>query len=607
MGGAGAAWATALALLFLFLTLLALALLPGVLDRGVADTRDQVTGVLEPARELVVGIELAQARQIALLQAFVLSGDARFRSRYRSAQSDEEESVDQLQRKLDSMSVEVRARVAPAFTRILTLSFSWHLGHEDLINLEVPASDSLPQAWGRDFTDRLITEQAIYQEVVSASRELKESLGSEIESAQARVARVRDLQTRLTRYLVAAGLIATLLVLGVAWRMRSLMRESETRRLETLAARREADALLRATGDGVLGMDREGRITFLNRAGAELLGYSKRMVVGRDVHELLHHSRPDGTPLPREECNVLRALERAEPFSSQDEVLWRAGKEPIPVRLSLRPLMDGRELKGAVLTLADMTEIREAEETLRRAVRVRDEVLAVVSHDLRNPVGTIVSAAGLLLEMELPPEKVEVHLRAMKRSGERMNRLIQDLLDVARMEAGTFTVHASRVPARPLLQEVVDAHAEAAEEKGVGLTWKVDDDTGTIRGDRDRLVQVLSNLVGNALKFTPTGGRVELDASRDPTTGAVVLRVSDTGVGISSEDRERLFDRFWQVSRRDSEGAGLGLSIVKGLVEAHGGRVEVESEPGKGSTFRVILPHPSPDGGELNPEQPSTP
>jgi signal transduction histidine kinase len=252
--------------------------------------------------------------------------------------------------------------------------------------------------------------------------------------------------------------------------------------------------------------------------------------------------------------------------------------------------MDGGELKGAVLTFADMTETKAAEESLRRAVLARDEVLAVVSHDLRNPVSTVVSAAGLLLEIELPPEQVKEHLRAMKRSAERMNRLIQDLLEVARLEAGKSPVHPSRIPVLDLLDEVVGGHAKGAESRGVGLAGELEGGLEEVWGDRDRLVQVLTNLVENALKFTPSGGKVEVSAHRAADGAGVVFSVSDTGEGISREDQDRLFDRFWQVGRRDSRGAGLGLSIVKGLVEAHGGKVWVESEPGKGSTFRFSLP-----------------
>ena len=173
--------------------------------------------------------------------------------------------------------------------------------------------------------------------------------------------------------------------------------------------------------------------------GGELLGYSTRLAAGRDIHELLHHSHPDGRPYARDECPIMQTLRAGGSISGQNEVLWRAGKEPFPVQISLRAVKDGPVLKGAVLTFTDMTETRAAEESLRQAVQTRDEVLAVVSHDLRNPVGTIFSAASLLLELEIAPEKRREHLESVKRSAERMNRLIQDLLDVARMEAGRIS------------------------------------------------------------------------------------------------------------------------------------------------------------------------
>lgn len=286
----------------------------------------------------------------------------------------------------------------------------------------------------------------------------------------------------------------------------------------------------------------------------------------------------------------MKALRTGERISGRNDTLWAAGRRPIPVQISLRPLREEGEGKGAVLTFTDMREARAAEENLRQAIQARDEVLGIVSHDLRNPVGIIFSSASLLLEFDLSPEKRREHLASIKRSAERLNRLIRDLLDVARMESGVLRVVPAHFNLRELLDEIRTHHAEAAEREGVELAVRRPDPRSEAWGDRHRVYQILSNLLDNALKFTPEGGRVEVGGRDDSGEGGTLFWVSDTGSGISPTDRERLFDRFWQVARRDKRGAGLGLSIVRGLVEAHGGRVWVESEVGKGSTFHFLLP-----------------
>jgi signal transduction histidine kinase len=253
-------------------------------------------------------------------------------------------------------------------------------------------------------------------------------------------------------------------------------------------------------------------------------------------------------------------------------------------------MKDGTEIRGAVLSFTDMTETRAAEDSLRQAVQARDEVLAVVSHDLRNPVGTIFTAASLLLSLEPPPEKRREHLLAVKRSAERMNRLIQDLLDVARLEAGGMPVHPSDFDPASLLQEVVETQRPGAHQRGVSLEVRVEPGLSSGWGDRHRVVQILTNLLENAIRETPDGGQVTVGTEKGEAGEGLRFFVRDTGSGIPPSDQERLFDRFWQVSRKDKGGAGLGLSIVKGLVEAHGGEVWLESAAGKGSTFWFSLP-----------------
>ncbi|MGD2122533.1 MAG: PAS domain-containing sensor histidine kinase [Gemmatimonadota bacterium] len=582
--GRGAAWATGFALLFLFLSLLALVLLPSRWEEDVQDLRDQVREVLDPAERLTAKIQFSQAREMEAFFSFLLLGDADSRLRYREAMEAEEAALDTLSTLTEEMSIGVREEMA----NLVPLSFSWHLGHQEMLSRELTA-DPLPPS-GEVSAERLRTERAAYTEVLAAGEDLMDALAVERVANERALARARFLQAQYAQILVILGLGATVVVLVLAWRLRVLMRESEARRQAALRARREADGLLRATGDGVLGMDMDGKCTFLNRAGAELLGYSARAVVGRSVHEMLHHSRPDGTPFPREDCAIITSLREGKPISGRNETLWRAGREPFPVQVSLRAMKDGIDIRGAVLSFTDMTETRAAEDSLRQAVQARDEVLAVVSHDLRNPVGTIFSAASLLLTLDPPPEKRREHLLAIKRSAKRMNRLIQDLLDVARLEAGVMPVHPASFDPGSVLEELVAGHQQNAEVKGLNLEVRVPPGLPRAWGDRHRVIQALTNLLENAVRETPEGGLVAVGVVEMGAGDGLSFFVMDTGPGIPPEAQKRLFDRFWQVSRKKKGGAGLGLSIVKGIVEAHGGEVWLESREGGGSTFWFSLP-----------------
>ncbi|WP_395850629.1 ATP-binding protein [Cystobacter fuscus] len=226
--------------------------------------------------------------------------------------------------------------------------------------------------------------------------------------------------------------------------------------------------------------------------------------------------------------------------------------------------------------------------TAREATQARDDVLAVVAHDLRNPLNAISLSAQTLLKHQLVvgDKRLQGPLRIIRGSVERMNRLIQDLLNVSRMEAGRLAVETYPESAESLLLEALEEARPLASR--LQLSTDIAEVLPWVRVDRERILQVFSNLLGNALKFTPPGGRVTLGARAE---GAVVrFWVSDTGPGIPPEAREHLFDRFWQMRHGDRRGAGLGLSIAKGLVEAHGGRIWVESEPGRGSTFSFVVP-----------------
>ncbi|HEU4452418.1 MAG TPA: PAS domain-containing sensor histidine kinase [Longimicrobium sp.] len=227
-----------------------------------------------------------------------------------------------------------------------------------------------------------------------------------------------------------------------------------------------------------------------------------------------------------------------------------------------------------------------------RAARLRDEMVSVVSHDLRSPLTAIAMAASLLAEADAEPRLTPQRARLVDiigRSTEQMTRMVGDLLDVARIESGRLDLRPASLRPATVLAEAAHLLRSQAEAVGIALEVEPGDDLPDVRGDPDRLQQVMANLVGNALKFTPAGGTITLRAEPD-AEGGVRFSVDDTGSGIPAEHLTRVFDRFWQAGRADRRGLGLGLPIVKGIVEAHGGRIWAESEVGRGSSFRLTLP-----------------
>jgi signal transduction histidine kinase len=233
---------------------------------------------------------------------------------------------------------------------------------------------------------------------------------------------------------------------------------------------------------------------------------------------------------------------------------------------------------------------RQARAGAEAEARSRDEVLAIVSHDLRTPMAAITMAVRALLEGdESVSESARKLLELVRHSADSTARLIRDLLDVASIEAGGLKLKLRDEAAASIVARAADLFRVAAGDCGIALDTRVDGGLPAMRADGERLLQALANIVANALAFTPRGGRVTVCAEWDGT--GVRFVVEDTGVGIAAEDLPHVFDHFWQRRRRpERQGTGLGLAIVRGIVEAHGGRVGVESTPGHGSQFSITIP-----------------
>jgi PAS domain S-box-containing protein len=298
--------------------------------------------------------------------------------------------------------------------------------------------------------------------------------------------------------------------------------------------------------------------------------------------------------------------------NAQDQEHLRVLRELTPRSALVVPLLYGDSVLGALVLISsrphhfglrdiDLTtelarraalaiqnaRLHEAE---KRAIRARDEVLGIVAHDVRSPLHSIRLAARLL-ERTLPnagAAKCQDYVARIMRSVDRADRLIQDLLDVSRMEAGALTLARDVVATTTVLVDLVGSLRLLASEASIELRLETDAELPAIWADRDRLLQVLENLIGNAIKFTPKGGAITVAAARG--RGELLFSVADTGAGIPEHSLPHIFDRFWQAESASRRGAGLGLPICKGIVEAHGGRIWAESTLGCGTTFCFTIP-----------------
>lgn len=291
-------------------------------------------------------------------------------------------------------------------------------------------------------------------------------------------------------------------------------------------------------------------------------------------------------------CSVLVVPLLAGPRVLGALVLVRSGDEPAfeyGIVNRVRTLGDLASLSlQRLLALAESERRREEAEA---AVRLREEVLSIVSHDLRNPVSTVAMSAALLKDSDITLDEHErvKQLDIIVRSAQRMNRLIQDLLDVAKIEGGRLAVSCRCENPGALASEAYDVFSALADEKGLRLESHIEEKLPQVNVDRDRVIQALSNFLNNAIKFTPSPGTITIGVTAQPP-GGVRFFVSDTGPGIPSQELPHLFNRPWQAKRTAHLGSGLGLTIANGIAAAHGGEAWAESTPGKGSTFYLSIP-----------------
>jgi two-component system, OmpR family, sensor histidine kinase VicK len=348
---------------------------------------------------------------------------------------------------------------------------------------------------------------------------------------------------------------------------------------------RQSDSILESVGDGIYSTNLNGKVTIINPAAAEMLGYKVEELLGQDMHSLTHHTRADGTPLTTDDCMVRQSLMTEQTIRVSDEVFWRKDGTSFPVEYVARPQISDGKAIGVVVAFTDVTE--------RRALdRMKDEFISTVSHELRTPLTALRAALGLVSSgtLDSKPAKMKQMVEIALGNTDRLVRLVNDILDLERIGSGKAQLHSTMNSAEDLLRRAAELQVAAASK--AGIQFAIQAEGVNVWADPDRVLQMLTNLIGNAIKFSPNGGEIHLVA-RNLGDGEARIEVHDQGRGIPEDKLEVIFERFQQVDASDSRamgGTGLGLAICRSIVAQHGGRIWAESAPGRGASFFFTLP-----------------
>lgn len=597
--------------------------------------RQRIEKIAGPARQAANAIQTDLSSEVDNIIAFQVTNDPQYRREYDARVARQEENRRILAGLLPALDSDLDQQLAGLFVE----TKRWHDGAKagEFVSRQLPSEVFLARMFGN---------HPAYEKSLTAASDLEIELQLAIESGLRDIESTQQTNKRVTLFLTLLAMTSALLVAGLGRQMRLLAREAVRRRHEAERETNEAKCAREAAES------EERRAAFLSAAGQELaksLDYEQtidtlaRLIVPNlaemcvvDVSEgegvlrraaVAHRNREDeaiftsavGTfrqEIPDALERIMQSGEPALVGASSGLYSYITGQADGNNRtMVFLPLVSRGQTIGVAaaisteanpFTTADLPLFGEVTRRAslsidnarlyldsQQAVRAREEVLAIVSHDLRNPLSAVILGASLLEMSETLSDEDREQLETIGTSGKRMSRLIADLLDVTRLEGGKrLPIQPETVQAAELLREAEELFRAQATVASVSNDYHADENLPPVYADRHRVMQVLSNLIGNSLKFTPPGGRIEVSATLQD--GEVLFRITDTGPGIPRENLSDIFSPYWQAKRTERLGAGLGLPIAKGIVEAHGGRIWAESEPDRGTQFYFTLPLHSP-------------
>ncbi|HEX2122706.1 MAG TPA: ATP-binding protein [Thermoanaerobaculia bacterium] len=629
--GPESTWTTVVPVVFIISSLLSLVVLPLVVRNKTAKMRDEISRVAEPARRAANQIQMNLSAELDRIISYQVTGQGQYRAGYFALVQSQEENRRHLTRLLPRLDENLSGDLTALFVQ----TSRWHDGvvRGEFLSRQLPHEV---------FMTRFFESHAAYEKSLVAASELELKLQQGIEARLEEIRATERLNLSLTLILSLLALTSAMLVAGLGRQMRLLAREAMQRRIEAEREAREAK-LAREAAER-----EERRAAFLSGAGQELaasldyeetIGTLARLLVPNlaemsvvDMTEAdgalrriaVAHRNPEDaallapqigtarTEMPEALVRILQAREPALVGSSSGLFEYITGYSDGSTRtLVFLPLVSRGQTIGVAAAVSSEAKpfttgdlplfvelARRASLAIdnarlylesQQAVRAREEVLAIVSHDLRNPLNAITLGASLLLTSKTLSADDREQVETMQVSAQRMSRLIADLLDVTRLEGGKrLPIDPAPVAVPELLTEAEELFRAQAGVASVRMKYELDERVPPVYADRHRVMQVLSNLIGNSLKFVPPGGRIGVTA--EAKENEVLFTVSDTGPGIPKEHLAHIFTPYWQAKRAERLGAGLGLPIARGIVEAHGGRIWADSDIGQGTRFYFTLP-----------------
>jgi PAS domain S-box-containing protein len=433
--------------------------------------------------------------------------------------------------------------------------------------------------------------------------DIRAFVGEQVREQQSRVARLQKTQEAALDDSVRTSVIVSVLAIALALTLVYIVRRDSAR---VRASENRMTITLRSIGDAVIATDEHGVVTMTNPIAEKLTGWQHTEAIGKPLDEIFRIVNEETRAVV--ESPVSKVLREGGIVGlANHTVLIRRDSQETAIEDSGAPILDdaGRTT-GVVLVFRDATLERAAQKALRDADRRKDEFLATLAHELRNPLAPVLQAAHTALHPAAKAEQVQWSLGVIQRQVGHMARLLDDLLDVSRITRGRLEVRRTRATLKPIVDSAIEIAQPALDAGKHDLSVELPAEPLELDVDTHRIAQVLGNLLTNAAKYTPPGGRIRLVAER--ADDELLMRVMDNGVGLAAADLPRIFEMFAQVTPardRPNTGLGIGLALSKALVELHGGSIEAQSAgPGQGSEFivRLALAAPEAQSAELRAE-----